>query len=395
MSARTVNDDARRLREAIAANDIGVASSLIASGAVNLSQGTPLPLICAAFFGRVEILTLLLDAGADIDVVDDDGNSACHAAVRRNCVAALKLLIDRGAKLHCANGDSLLEFVSRKNTNPMTVLLLEAGVPFNSMTDDELMSLVTNVDVLKALLSRNVNVKALRDKFRGSLCHRIVWNAHRRGGGEQETLIRALVELAGIDVNEVDDRGATPFHYAATRTNVTALRVLAELGADIDRLDSFGRTAFHRLIDDWASADSCLEFLVSIGADVQLAVNFAAGLRASAAPLCALLAGGADLDRVNQSGDTARMAAVRTQIALPTTDSILTARRRIARTRLDLVRSRAFEICVGLQPLNLDALQVCEIMLHSCGMFAPLIAFHHWWAIATKVKHFNKKSINQ
>jgi hypothetical protein len=106
------------------------------------------------------------------------------------------------------------------------------------------------------------------------------------------------------------------------------------------------------------------------------------------AALCALVAAGGDLDQPNKEGETPRMIATRNNVALPTTDEIDAARRRIAKARLDLVRQRAFQICVALQSFRLDALQLCEILMHSFGALGSLIAFHQWWAIATKVKHF-------
>jgi hypothetical protein len=42
--------------------------------------------------------------------------------------------------------------------------------------------------------------------------------------------------------------------------------------------------------------------------------------------------------------------------------------------------------------MRLDALQMCEILQQACGPVAPLIAFHHWWKIATTVKHFNSRT---
>jgi hypothetical protein len=66
------------------------------------------------------------------------------------------------------------------------------------------------------------------------------------------------------------------------------------------------------------------------------------------ASLCALVAAGGDLDQPNNKGETPRMIAIRKNVALPTADEIDAARHRIAKTRLDLVRERAFQICVGL-----------------------------------------------
>jgi hypothetical protein len=66
------------------------------------------------------------------------------------------------------------------------------------------------------------------------------------------------------------------------------------------------------------------------------------------------------------------------------------ARRDIAKTRIDFVRDRALQVCIGLQSLRLDALQLCEILQFACGAIAPLIPFHIWWKIATTVKHFHQ-----
>jgi hypothetical protein len=104
--------------------------------------------------------------------------------------------------------------------------------------------------------------------------------------------------------------------------------------------------------------------------------------------LCALLAAGGNLDQPDNEDETTRMIAIRERVALPTADEIDAARQRIAKTRLDLVRHRAFQICVGLQSFRLNALQLCEILMHSFGALGSLILFHQWWAIAVKVKHF-------
>jgi hypothetical protein len=100
---------------------------------------------------------------------------------------------------------------------------------------------------------------------------------------------------------------------------------------------------------------------------------------------------GGDLDQPDNKGETPRMIAIREDGAMPTADEINAARRRIAKTRLNLVRERAFQICLGLHPLNISALQLCEILMHSFGALGSLILFHQWWTIAVKVKHFHER----
>jgi hypothetical protein len=65
----------------------------------------------------------------------------------------------------------------------------------------------------------------------------------------------------------------------------------------------------------------------------------------------------------------------------PTADEIAEARRRIARERVDLIRARAFEVCVALESLELPALLMCEILEFACAPFAACVPFHHKWNI--------------
>jgi len=94
-----------------------------------------------------------------------------------------------------------------------------------------------------------------------------------------------------------------------------------------------------------------------------------------------LLAAGANLDAVDDAGETARQELdLRGVIIEP--DHVERARRDIAKARIDFVRHRALQVCVGLQSMRLDALQLCEILQFACGPVAPLIPF------AITVKHF-------
>jgi HAMP domain-containing protein len=135
--------------------------------------------------------------------------------------------------------------------------------------------------------------------------------------------------------------------------------LLIALGADVDVVANDGRTACHR-----------------------------AARYADRRALSALVAAGGNLDQCDNKGETPRMIAAQRNVALPTADEIDAARQRISKTRLDLVRERAFQICLGLHPLDINALQLCEIMMRSFGALGSLILFHQWWAIVVKVKHF-------
>ena len=88
-----------------------------------------------------------------------------------------------------------------------------------------------------------------------------------------------------------------------------------------------------------------------------------------------MLACGADLDAANYSGSTPRQLMADRRVTFADDDAqaeaVESARREVAKLRLDFVRHRAWQVCIGLQSRGLDALP-----------------FHQWWKIATVVKHF-------
>jgi ankyrin repeat protein len=72
--------------------------------------GNP-PISVAAVRGRVDEITLLLDAGADINAVGEHGYTALHEAVEQGHYDIVKLLLERGVDKSIENqlGDTAEE----------------------------------------------------------------------------------------------------------------------------------------------------------------------------------------------------------------------------------------------------------------------------------------------
>lgn len=387
---------AKLLRDAIEENDVITVSSLIKSGAVNVNCKPP-PLNDAAADGCVDIMALLLDAGADIDAFNSRSGTACHVAIRHNRFEALRLLVARGANVTIVRSaeESLFSAASDTTDHRIINLLLEAGAPLDNVPPRHLFALVSSWSVVKSLLARNVDLGALRGWHGRTLCHRMV-----RTCGDTE-LLRRAVDAAGLDVNACDRDGATPLHIAAALRNAAAVRCLVELGADIDLQQSGGETALILACannDENEGPNSCIDLLLAFGADCLLTNDVGESAChwsiSDREPLCAILAAGGDLDQADLRNTTPRAILISEDRAPPTADEIDLARRRVAKLRLDSVRQRATEICIGLQSLNLDALQLCEILMQAFGAVGSLIRFHQWWKIATNVKHFHQMKMN-
>jgi ankyrin repeat protein len=194
-----MNDDnanaAQQLLDAIEYNDTAAASSLISSDSMNLN-GNPSPLHRAARHDRVEIMTMLLDAGADINAVDEYRNTACHIATSWKSLDALKLLIERGANLGAVDsrGNSLLSIVALLYIGEQfALLLLDAGAPVDHVPTYNLMALATSRAVFNRLMARGVNFIGMRDVDGATLCHHVTRNV------TCEDDLRVLVNLCGND----------------------------------------------------------------------------------------------------------------------------------------------------------------------------------------------------
>jgi ankyrin repeat protein len=61
------------------------------------------PLHWMATLGDAEGIRLLIEAGANINATDDQGNTALHEAVARRQTSAAKMLIERGASIGMRN----------------------------------------------------------------------------------------------------------------------------------------------------------------------------------------------------------------------------------------------------------------------------------------------------
>lgn len=90
------------LMSAVQANDLATVQQLLATGtSVNQADNSgDWPLIMAAYRGHTEVLSALLEAGADVGVLDPGMQAtALHAAAYAGHAEACKLLLAHGVEL--------------------------------------------------------------------------------------------------------------------------------------------------------------------------------------------------------------------------------------------------------------------------------------------------------
>jgi ankyrin repeat protein len=156
----------------------------------------------AARDGHVDIATQLLDAGADVNLVDANDITPLINAIANNRVAMARFLIDRGADVTRA------DWYGR---TPLWTSIETRNMDFDNASFDNGVDRAPHLELIKLLLSKGVDVN-VRTK-------------------EVPPVRRAFLRVTG-DLSWVDVTGQTPFFKAALHGDVTVMRLLLEHKAD-------------------------------------------------------------------------------------------------------------------------------------------------------------------
>jgi hypothetical protein len=199
--------------------------------------------------------------------------------------------------------------------------------------------------------------------------------------------------LLSLGANADGDFGLPPNHVVPVVDrypplfecqSVPMARLLIEAGCDLDALDSRGYSVLHRIVAR-TNDEELLLFLCACGVDVN--AHAAGGL--SAQECCVernmyfvLGAAGATLDL--SPGQLRRLKLIS---KADVRHCVEYAAYELARAQVDLIREPSFQICLGLESIHLPAFVTCCILEFACEPFTNCVKFHHFWNIATKVKH--------
>jgi uncharacterized protein len=254
--------------------------------AAPIARGGLTALLFAARQGEIEAVKALLDAKADINAVDSDGNNALTLAILNTHYDLTQFLIDRGADVNVPAKNGRTALYSAVEMHDMDW----SPRPAHKETDK-----TTSMDIIKSLVDHKANVNAqltapapiekhaqdMGDKTMGAgttpftraarsadveLMHYLLdhgadpklvgkdnqtalmvaagvaWNDHIRGT-EAEALeaVKLCVSL-GIDVNAATDKGETALHGAAQRGADSIAKYLIEKGANVSARNKRGFT---------------------------------------------------------------------------------------------------------------------------------------------------------
>ena len=205
-----------------------------------------LPIQVAAEFGHLEVMRLLIDAGADCNATTVDGTTALHLAAEEGHVEVVELLIQTGAEKNAAtwSGKAALHFAAEDGHLEVVRLLLDAGAEKDAAAADghtvlQAAVMYGHLEVVRLLLEAGADSNLAT--FDG---HRPLHLAALNGRFE---VVQELLQY-GAEINAATVLGATALHCAVQIGNLKIVRLLLGLGAEQNARKEDGTTASRSLI---------------------------------------------------------------------------------------------------------------------------------------------------
>lgn len=219
-------------------------------------EGEVPPLHRAAELGRDNIVKALLDAGASVHIRDKTQRTAIFPAAQRSHKGVLTLLLDAGADLNVKDedGQTLMLCLAAERSEKLMKwrkdiieLLLRTNLDLEARDKDGRTALLwaaaTGKETLAKLLLtarplRNADIKATNHRGKTAL-HLAVDSKSNRAA-----LVQLLLEH-GANVKAVSDGGWTPLHNAAEKGYEDVASLLLAWKANVNAMTSSGMTALH------------------------------------------------------------------------------------------------------------------------------------------------------
>jgi ankyrin repeat protein len=210
--------------------EAGADPDLLSDGDDGLGYGmSALMFVASSFFAsnRDIIAKMLISGGASVDRQSEKGKTAImYAAIAGSGYrACVEILIAAGSNLNLRDnrGHTVLTLVAAAENYPMFNLLLQAGASTDGLESIQLIQAARtgHVDRVKSLLSAKVDLNLDRGDAIGSAA----------AAGHTE-IVKILIQ-AGANVNLSDRSGFTPLASAAYAGYGEIVRLLIDAGADL------------------------------------------------------------------------------------------------------------------------------------------------------------------
>ncbi|XP_013118452.1 E3 ubiquitin-protein ligase MIB2 [Stomoxys calcitrans] len=246
---------------------------------LNFMSGGKTAIQVAAHQGFVQIVKLLISKGANVNVVDKEGDSALHYAAFGNQPETMRILLQNGADINFLNSShcTALHICAHKKTPHCVRELLNHNVDVNiqdsygdtalhdaiGKENSEVVELLCNAPNLDFTVKNNRGFNVLHHAaLKGNVVatRRILQLArqlvnvkkddgfaamHLAALNGHAQVVEALIKEGQADINIRNNRRQTPFLLAVSQGHVAAIEKLIKLGCDVTARDEDGDNALY------------------------------------------------------------------------------------------------------------------------------------------------------
>ncbi|XP_059160750.1 serine/threonine-protein phosphatase 6 regulatory ankyrin repeat subunit A-like [Physella acuta] len=177
--------------------------------------------------GNKEIALLLCDAGADVNLVDKNGDKALHLAIYRSEADVAQVLINKGTVIDGNFPEPLPPLVLAAALNAITIvkMLLKAGANVNVLSSSGISPLMAaaacdssgynNAEIFQILNEHGADFNMTGKKGRTALMYLV------KRGNPQLHLGTFLFYGADLNIEDDDNRSALTYHLLEDETNMS------------------------------------------------------------------------------------------------------------------------------------------------------------------------------
>ncbi|CAL4121661.1 unnamed protein product [Meganyctiphanes norvegica] len=230
------------LMKAVDYDAVDVVQALVRGGA-NVNIQSNFGFVAAMTASSEEVMVLLLENDADLDMIDYDGNTILHHQTGRDRSVLCNLLLNYGAKIDAINfmGDTPLQLSVRSRNYITSNLLLDRGSKPSSV-NKRCISILQNAIVPWDYF----NTHNLFTEFNTSdSASQYLFHTTECGGRVTEktlSLVKRLL-VQGADVNHSGEAGVSALMLATATGDATLIQSLLNAGVHVNATDEEGRTA--------------------------------------------------------------------------------------------------------------------------------------------------------
>lgn len=212
------------------------------------------PVCLAAEHGKLDILKLLKDNGANLDVLDKKGNTAILIAANKNDYSMVNYLLQQNVKLECINRHerTLTHYAMLRFNDFLFIFCIKKGIHLNHR-DFYGRTLIINSVIncllkpFQLLLDAKVDLRIADKENKTALYHAISLNKIESPSLEfRNQVITLLLEHQGYSVN--DEIADQVFFAAAAQGDLNVLETMIGAAQDPKRKDTDGNSILHILV---------------------------------------------------------------------------------------------------------------------------------------------------